>query len=486
MKEVRKMTCVKECIEFLEKNHPEEILRVQEPIDPKECDHAAWQELLAEKNRFPWIIFENVKAWNGSRWPGSFTSVNVSTFRRTALLYGLDIKQSTPFDLVRKHYEGLQKPCPATVISPDKAPIKEVTLEGDDTTFSVLPIYRNAIDDTRPGWLCPIWIARDLDTGRYNFSWHRSYVIDEKRATIRFYVPRQVNWYFEKYRAAGKNMPVVGVLGHHPAFYNACASSYSLELDETDGISGIMKIATGKELRLTPSLTWGKDLLIPADAEVVFEGEVDIKETAEAGPWCDAWRFYAPKVKMPVFHLKAINMRRQPILEGVIPKDHVITNITDATSAYAALKPRFPGIQGIFVPFLQCMVVSYKPMNPAETSNLALAMYQLTSANLKHVIIVDEETNIFDMTEIFYAFATRLDAKEGVQIVSTMTNPNDPCSKLHKAGHPLKVGGMIIDATKPYEPFPKVGKAPQEARQKVDKHLEGAMKSIPITSKWDW
>jgi UbiD family decarboxylase len=247
-----------------------------------------------------------------------------------------------------------------------------------------------------------------------------------------------------------------------------------------------MKVATGKELRLTQSLTWGKDLLIPADAEVVFEGEIDVNETAEAGPWCDAWRFYAPKVKMPVFHLKAINMRHQPIVEGVIPKDHVITNITDATNAYAALKPRFPGIQGIFVPFLQCMIISYKPMNPAETSNLALAMYQLTSANLKHVIIVDEETNIFDMTEIFYAFATRLDAKESVQIVSTMTNPNDPSSKMHKAGHPLKVGGLIIDATKPYEPFPKEGKSPQEARQKVEKNLESVLEGMPITSKWDW
>lgn len=481
------MRCVKDCIEFLEKNFPEEILRVSDPIDPRECDHAAWQDLMAERKRFPWIIFDNVTAWNGSRWPGYFTTVNMATFRRTAILYGLDLQQSTPFDIVKKHYKGLQNPCPPVVIPPEKAPIKEATLKGDDATFGRLPIWRNAVDDSRPGWVTPIWIARDLETGRYNFSWHRSQCLDEKSATVRFYPPRQIYMYFEKYKAAGRNMPVAGVLGHHPAFYNASSSSYPFELDETHGVSGIMKQATGEELRLTPSLTWGDDFLIPADAEVVFEGEIDIHETAEAGPWCDAWRFYTPKVKMPVFHLQAINMRHKPIVEGIIPKDHIISHITYAADAYAALKPRFPGIQSVFIPFLQSMIVSYKSMTPGETSNLALALYQLGSDRVKHVIIVDEDTNIYDMTEIFFSLVTKVDAKQSVQIVTTMTNPNDPTSKAgHQTGRPLQVGGLIIDATKPYEPFPEIGLAPEAARQKVERQMPKLVNSVASTSKWDW
>lgn len=480
------MNCVKDCIQFLEEHYPEEILRVSEPINPIECEHAAWQELLAEKKRFPWIIFDNVKAWDGSRWPGLFTSVNMTTFRRTAILYGLDLTQSTPFDLVKKHYEGLQKPCPPSIVSPKEAPIREVTLKGNDAKLSVLPIWRNAIDDSRPGWITPIWISRDPETGRYNYSWHRGQCLDEKRSTVRFYPPRHIHMYFEKYRAAGKNMPVAGVLGHHPAFYNASSSSYPLELDETHGVSGVMKIATGKEMRLTESATWGSDFLIPADAEVVIEGEIDIHETAEAGPWCDAWRFYAPRVKMYVFHLKAISMRRQPILEGMIPKDHIISNITYAADAYAALKPRFPNIKGVFIPFIQSIIVSYKAMIPAETSNLALALYQLGSDRVKHVIIVDEDTNIYDMTDLFFSLVTKVDAKQSVQIVSTMTNPNDPSIKGHPTGRPLQVGGLIIDATRSYEPFPGVGLAPPAAREKADALLNKILNRVPSASKFDW
>lgn len=480
------MRDVKDCIEFLERYHPEEILRVSTPIDPKECDHAAWQEMLAEKKRFPWIIFENVKAWDGSRWPGWFTSVNMSTFRRTALLYGLDLKQSTPFDLVKRHYEGLQKPCPPEVVPAELAPVKEVVLKDEEAKLTCLPIWRNASEDSRPGWLTPIWVVRDLETGRYNFSWHRGQCLDEKRTTVRFYPPRHINTYFEKYKAAGKNMPAAAVLGHHPAFYAASSSSYPLDLDETHGVSGVLQVATGKPLRLTPSTVWGNDFLIPADAEVVIEGEIDVRETADVGPWCDAWRFYAPKATMSIFHVKAINMRHRPILEGVIPKDHIIPNLTYAADAYAALKPRFPNIQGIFVPFIQSIIVSYKPVSPAETANLALSLYQLGSDRVKHVIIVDEEVNLYDLTDLFYALVTRVDAKHSVQIVTTMTNPNDTAAKGYYTGRPQQVGGLIIDATKPYEPFPKVGVSPQDARARVAKQLEETLATIPISSKWDW
>lgn len=47
---------VKGCLDFLEEHYPEEVVRANVAIDPKECDHAAWQELLAEKNRFPWVV----------------------------------------------------------------------------------------------------------------------------------------------------------------------------------------------------------------------------------------------------------------------------------------------------------------------------------------------------------------------------------------------------------------------------------------------
>lgn len=480
------MRDVKGCLEFLEQHYPEEVLRAPVAIDPKECDHAAWQELLAEKNRFPWVVFENVKAWDGSRWPGYFTNVNMSNFRRIALLYGLDITKSTPFDVVLKHYEGKQNPVPPVEISTGEAPVKEVVLSGEKARLDILPIWRNAIHDSRPGWLTPIWGVRDPETGRYNFSWHRGQCLDPKRTAVRFYPPRHIYNYFQAYKAMGKNMPSIAILGHHPSFYAAACTSYSLEMDEYDGVSGIVKAATGEPLRVVPSATWGKDFLIPADAEVVMEGEIDIEAMAEVGQWCDAWRFYAPPSKMNVFKVSAINMRQRPILEGVIPKDHIIPNLCYAADAYEVLKHRFPGVKSVFVPFIQTLIVSVKPSSPAESSNIALSLYQLGSDRVKHVILVDEDVNPYDLSEIFFALVTRVDARQSVQIVNTMTNPNDTAAKGYYSGRAQQVGGLIIDATRPYEPFPEVGVAPDEVRRRNLPALLEMLKGMAASSKWSW
>ena len=169
-----------------------------------------------------------------------------------------------------------------------------------------------------------------------------------------------------------------------------------------------------------------------------------------------------------------------------MPKDNLVCHITYAADAYAALKPRFPNIRAIFMPFIQSFIISYKSITPAETANLALAVYQLGSDRVKHVIIVDEEINPYDMEDLFFALVTRVDARQSVQIVTTMTNPNDPSPKGYYSGRPQQVGGLIVDATKPYEPFPKVGVSPPEARERAMGQLEGALKKIEVSSKFDW
>ena len=68
IKEEGKMLGLRDCLQYLEAHHPEEVVRVSEPIDPKECDHAAWQELLAKRRAYPWVIFDKAKNWQNETW----------------------------------------------------------------------------------------------------------------------------------------------------------------------------------------------------------------------------------------------------------------------------------------------------------------------------------------------------------------------------------------------------------------------------------
>jgi len=105
---------------------------------------------------------------------------------------------------------------------------------------------------------------------------------------------------------------------------------------------------------------------------------------------------------------------------------------------------------------------------------------------VKHVIIVDEDIDVYDMEELFYAISTRVDARKSVQIVTTMTHPNDPCAKESLLGRPLTVGGLIIDATTPYEDFPETGISPPERREKVAKQVEKLLGQYRASSKFSW
>jgi UbiD family decarboxylase len=91
--------------------------------------------------------------------------------------------------------------------------------------------------------------------------------------------------------------------GHHPAFSVGCGTAFNLDVDEYEAVGGIYKEATGEELRVTDSELWGRDLVVPADAEVILEGYITERQE-EAGLWCDACRITPGRPSRTYFVLK--------------------------------------------------------------------------------------------------------------------------------------------------------------------------------------
>jgi UbiD family decarboxylase len=361
-----------------------------------------------------------------------------------------------------------------------EAPVKEIVMKGTEVDLSLLPIFRNCDRDARPGWMCPMWAVRDQN-GRYNLSWHRSLYLDPREITIRFYPGRHLYDEYQGYAKRGEPMPAIAIVGgHHPAFSVGCGTAFNLEVDEYAAVGGIYREATGEELRVTDSEVWGEAMVVPADAEVILEGTITERQE-EAGLWCDAWQNYTRASKQNVFRVEAVTMREKPLYVSNWPGASVQTSLSGAAEVYGLLRPHFREIRGINFPFVQTVIVSVKLPARGMGANVAATLFAMKQ-NMKHVIVVDEDVDPYDFQQVFFAMMSRVDASRDVQVLNVMRHVNDP------AGEGRKVGGMIIDATRPRdsEEF-EIAKPSAAALAKARKALDGeSLDAIPGRSPLNW
>lgn len=428
-----------EFLQLLETRYPEEVVRIAAPIDPRECDATAVQEYLRRRQRFPWLVFDDVKALDGSQWPGLFATYTDSSLRRVAIAYGFDPASCAPADITRRHDEGMRAPEEPERIAAADAPVKQIVVRGAELDLGKLPFFRNAEKDSRPGWATPIYICREFGTGRYNISWHRGQYVSRNRLTARFYPGRDIFENFNRHKAAGQKMRAVVVLGHHPVFGDGAGTSFVAGLDEYAGIGGIYRKATGERLRVVPSELWGDEMLVPADAEIVLEGHV-LDEYEDAGPWCDYWRSYLPARRMNIFAAEVLTMRRRPIFHSIWPSSET----KDATAAMVLerLRTFYPTVRDVNVPFPQTVIVSFRPTEPGQAMHLAATVLSVGS-RVKTIIVIDSDLDPYDQDAVFFSLATRMDARRDVVVLPLTRNTNDPSST-----EPV-VGGLLIDATRP-------------------------------------
>jgi 2,5-furandicarboxylate decarboxylase 1 len=305
--------------------------------------------------------------------------------------------------------------------------------------------------------------------------------VNNKEITLRFFPGRHMWDEFQKYSRRKEPMPAVAIVGgHHPAFSVGCGTAFNLDVDEYEAVGGIYKEATGEELRVTDSELWGKDLVVPADAEVILEGYITERQE-EAGLWCDAWQNYTRPSKQNVFRVEAVTMREKPLYVSNWPGVSVQTSLSGAAEVYGLLRPHFRDIRGINFPFVQTVIVSAKLPARGLGVNLAATLYSMKQ-NIKHVIVVDEDVDPYDFQQVFFAMTSRVDAGRDVQILNVMRHVNDP------AAEGRTVGGMIIDATRPRdsEEF-EIAKPSTAALEKARKALDtDLVESIPNRSALSW
>ena len=452
-------------LQLLEQEHPNEIIRIKRPVDPARFEVAAVLKHLENCGKFPLVCFEQPKDVEGRPTAFSLLSNVYASRERIALALGLRPEQAG-MDLSLEYARRLERPIAPIELEPSSAPVKQVVLRGDAADLSRFPIVRHHAMDPAP-YVDMTPVMKHPDEAFYNVAFLRTMYKGPRKLGIHM-SPRH-NWQiFQAHETRNLPTPVAVVVSHHPSFYLGALNVEPFGKDDYAVISGIM----GTPLRLTPSETWGARFLVPADADMIIEGEIPPSVREVEGPFGEFTGYYGPQRIRPVIQVTAITHRQNAILQhsfvghrdnwflGGIPKEGTVFNV---------IRGIVPTVRGVhFAPSGSCRFNCYISINKrvnGETKQAALAALAAVDF-IKNVIVVDGDIDPFNEQEVMFAVATRTQARESVDIIKNCKgNTLDPSQNDDIMGDKL-----IIDATMP------VGKAFSE-RVRVP---ESALKKFPL------
>jgi len=400
--------------------------------------------------------------------------------KRLALALGTD-EQGFPERLRR----GIDHPVAPIEIPQSEAPVQEEVLTGDAADLATLPVHLQHALDGAPYISAGIDFARDPETGMTNIGCRRLMLRGTKSAGVDLNAPSDLRAIYQRAVAKGEKLPVAYTVGSHPADFLA-ALAITPPIDEIHVIGGVR----GAPVPIVKCRTI--DVFVPADAELVLEGYLDPRGLVEPeGPYGEYIGYYGMLKRNPVFHLTAITRRRDALFETLTIGGKYVGRTDTAqlgaakteAAVWAALR------QAIREPVAVCCTgssggmynvrLSLKQRYPGEVRNAIAAVF-CSTADVKHVIVVDEDVDVFSDEQIDWALATRFQADRDLVVASGFRAvPLDPSLAGSRTG--AKAG---FDCTKPFgagQSFDFVVPEPPVLPERPRRSIEAVLAEGPAT-----
>jgi 2,5-furandicarboxylate decarboxylase 1 len=422
----------------LEADKPRSVLRIKKEVSPEFEIPAILQEV--EKRKFnPVLVFEKVRNLKGeiSKLP---VIINLCG-ERERLAYAMGV----PVDRLPLEYVAREKHVPPVVVGKEQARVKELIQTGGDVDMFELPVITHHEMDLGPYLTAGSAWVKDPETGFVNCAIIRIYVEGPKRLVVNFNAARHTNYVFQKYKSRGIPMPMVIVIGHHPAFYMGAQTK--LLTDEPQIIGGIM----GEPLEVTPSETWGADFMVPAQAELVIECELSTSEVDIEAPFGEYTGYYGGQRVNPIADVTAITRKKDAYYVDIMPghADHFLLDAPMIEAyLYSRIKEVVPGTLNVHMPVSGAArlhaYVQMKKSNDGEPKT-AIACALSSDYRVKHVVVVDEDVDIYDDQEVLWAIATRSQWSKDLLVI-----PGIMGTRLDPSGDGIITSKGGIDATKPF------------------------------------
>lgn len=332
------------------------------------------------------------------------------------------------------------KPCDCV----QDAPFKENVMIGDSDLLDSLPVPVYHEDDAGRFITAGLVVAKDPETGRRNVSIHRLQVLGKDSMCI-YMLPRHLGLCYENARRAGRPLDVAVVIGSGPLTLLASQAILPFGVDEFEVANSLHGDGSFKLTKCTTV-----DVEVPAESEIVIEGSVQTDEMAMEGPFGEFPKYYSPAGMKPVVRIKAVGLRKDPVFHSILPasQEHLLMGgLAREGSLLRGLRASVPSVRRVHLtPGGTCryhLVIGIEKKNEGEAKNAILAA-MANNADIKHVVAVDNDVDIFDMEEVEWAIATRFQSDRDLFVIpSSLGSRLDPSTK---NGLGAKMG---IDATAP-------------------------------------
>lgn len=441
-----------------------ELLVIDKPVKPAEFEVTALVRHLEVRHNFPALLFTRPSNLMGQPSDVALATNLFATRELCAAALGLP-PHKAGLDLSLLYARLQERLLPPVEIGSGAAPVKEVILAGEQADLRTLPLVRHHEMDPAP-YIDMVVVAREPDQGFYNMSFQRAMYKGPRRTGL-YMAPRH-NWeILRRYRSANKFMPVAIVTGHHPAFFLGSVNVHPFGVNDYAAVGSFL----GQPLRLTSSETWGSDFLVPADADLVIEGEVPPDELEAEGLFGEWTSFYGPQRLSPVVNVTAITRRRHATHQDVMVShrdDCILGALGKEAAIYNAIKASIPTVKAVHLGmsgnarFNVYVSLSKKVEGEAMWAGVIAAS---VFNNFKLIIVVDEDIDVFSEEEVWFAVAMRAEMDRDIQVLKDIkSSPLDPAMS-----HPTKKALAIIDATKPLDrPMPERVRVPAEVLQRLN------------------
>ncbi|MEM0339965.1 MAG: UbiD family decarboxylase [Acidilobaceae archaeon] len=440
--------------EALEKLNSKGMLRkVKAEVDPNlEVAEIARRVMYA---RGPTLLFENIKGYPGWR-------MSTNLFRDLETIKMLLNVESLE-NLMQSFLETTLRPPPSGLLE-KLGTLREVLKIGslipkrvsrglfednviEERGFDKTPIPKTWPKDAGRYITYGLVLTKDPDTGVTNMGVYRVQIIDSEKAVVHWHIHKRGALAWSKAKELGKNKIKVAIaVGSDPGTMLTGALPVPYPLDKLLFAS----LVRGAPLEYVEI----EDVPIPANAEVVYLGEVFTDVLVDEGPFGDHTGYYSPVGKYPLFKLERVYHRDDPIFYFTVVGKPVLE---DAWIGKAAERIFLPLIKTIMPEVIDVnlppeglatggiAIVSIKKRYPGQAKKVMMGLWGLGLFSLvKMIIVVDHDVNVNDWGQVAYAIATCVDPQRDVLVVpNVVTDALD-----HAAPYPGYGSKLGIDATR--------------------------------------
>lgn len=420
----------------------------------------------------PALHFRNLKGYPG--W--TLVANVVGSLERTALAMETSVET-----MIQEYSERIKdidafKP---VLVPASEAPCKEVILKGDDIDMWAVPVCKWHPRDGGRYIGFGIQITKDPDSGVPNASIVRQMVQKRDQISILLQPGKHTQIHYFKKSQRGEPLHFAVAIGLDPILTIVGCHNGPLDEDEF-AVAGALRREPVKMVKCETV-----DVEVPASAELIIEGIINPRETAEEGPFGEFSGFYTSQTKTnPFVKVTCITHRRDPIYQGTLEgrppnEDNMFHTLPYSASILSDASKICPGITHFYMnPYGSGFfygVASIKKMYPGHGRQAMHSIWATQGGKyLKTLIVVDDAINVFDANEVTWAMSVRTRAERDVVIErGDITSLLDP-AVYPRGGIGSKLG---IDAT---EKWPAEGGAPAELAYRLIDHSES-----PFWAKMD-